>query len=290
MLLSMTGYGRVIKEFGQKTISVEIKSLNSKFLDLKLRTSQNIRDKELQIRKILTPAVIRGKCDVLVDYKDIGENQDFALNKPLFKAYFKQLKEVSDELGIDGDYVQTIIRMPDVVESANEGVTDEEWKMIAETIKETAEKLTNFRREEGEAMKKDLLLRAANISKYLDEISQYEEDRKKKMRERLTNLVTNEVPKDAIDQNRFEQEVLYYLEKIDITEEKTRLKQHCKYFQEELDKNSKSKGKKLNFISQEMGREINTIGSKANHSKIQYWVVQMKDDLEKIKEQLANSL
>ena len=291
MLLSMTGYGRVVKEFDQKAISVEIKSLNSKYLDLKLKIPQNYRVKELDIRKILTPKLLRGKVDILIDVKNLGDGDNFTLNKALFKTYYTQLSAISQELGIaEEGILQTIIRLPNVVEAVEEKINGDEWTFVAEVLKEALVKLQQFRRDEGDSMEQDLSMRVNNIADCIEEVKEFEVERKTLLKKRLAKNFEDVVPKEAIDSNRFEQEVLYYLEKLDITEEKIRLKQHCEYFLKELKTNKTSKGKKLNFISQEMGREINTMGSKANFSAIQHIVVKMKDNLEKIKEQVANAL
>lgn len=287
----MTGFGRTEVTFKQKTITVEIKSLNSKYLDLKLKLAQRYRVKELDIRQIITPTAQRGKMDVNIDVVNMGAEDDFSFNRNLFKSYYNELTSISSELGIqNGDLLQTIIRMPNIVVPNEASLDDAEWNAVKGAIKESIEKLDQYRKTEGAVIEKDFALRVNNISDLLEQVSPYVTERKTQMRERLRQNFEEYVSKGAVDENRFEQELLYYLEKMDITEEQVRLKQHCKYFLQELTNKKRVKGRKLNFISQEMGREINTIGSKANHSSIQHIVVQMKDELEKIKEQLANTL
>ncbi len=291
MLLSMTGFGRTEVTYKQRTITVEIKSLNSKFLDLKLKMPQRYREKELSIRQIITPMAQRGKMDLMIDVINMGSEDDFCFNKTLFKAYFKELTAVSQELDIQGgDFLQTIIRMPNVVVPNEGSLEADEWAALAGAIKESIKKLDNYRITEGQVIETDFALRVNTIKDLLDQMVPHVEDRKQKMLDRLRQNFEEHATKSAIDENRFEQELIYYLEKIDITEEQVRLTQHCKYFLEVLGNTKRVKGRKLNFIGQEMGREINTIGSKANHSQIQHIVVQMKDELEKIKEQLANTL
>ena len=291
MLLSMTGFGRTEVNYQQKTITVEVKSLNSKYLDLKLKTAQCYRVKELEIRQIITPLVKRGKMEVNIDMVNLGGDDNFAFNRSLFKSYFNELASVREELNIEqGDIMQTIIRMPNIVVPNANTLDEKEWEILTQAIKESIKKLDEYRRVEGEVLEQDFTLRVTTIKDLLDALEPFIEERKKRMRERLRQNLEEHVVKSAIDENRFEQELIYYLEKMDITEEQVRLKQHCKYFLENLNNQKSIKGRKLNFISQEMGREINTIGSKANHSSIQHIVVQMKDELEKIKEQLANTL
>ena len=291
MLLSMTGFGRSESTHKQQDIIVELKSINSKFLDLKLRLPQKYREKELGIRQIISPIAQRGKIDVSIDVINRAPEGNFSFNRELFKSYFHELKSVSDELGIEqGDMIQSIIRMPNIVIPAQGSIDEEEWAALGKAIKMAMANLSDFRSTEGKVIEADFELRVTTIIRLLEEVSPLVIERKEQMRERLRQNFEEYVTKGAIDENRFEQELLYYLEKMDITEEQVRLSQHCKYFLEELGNKKKVKGRKLNFITQEMGREINTLGSKANHSKIQHIVVQMKDELEKIKEQLANTL
>ncbi len=291
MLLSMTGYGRVSKEYENKVIHIEVRSLNSKFLDLKIKMPQNYREKEIEIRKQVTSALGRGKVDLSIDIESEFGKEKYSINKKLFTALYTELSSIKSDLNIEnGDMFQSILRVPNVVSVNEEPVDEEEWGQLKEVLEEALSKLTEFRKTEGDSLKSDFFIRLDNIQNSLTKIPPFEAARMEKMKGRIKqNLEDNNV-KSAVDENRFEQEILYYLEKMDITEEKVRLKQHCLYFKEELEKSIPIKGKKLNFITQEMGREINTIGSKANSSDIQRIVVEMKDDLEKMKEQMANIL
>lgn len=291
MLLSMTGYGRASNRFEDKTITAELRSLNSKFTDLRMKLPQSYKEKEQQLRKIVNDAAERGKIDLTIDVKSESGDSEFALNVALFKKYHTELSQVVGELKMsEGDMLQAILRLPNVVSNANEDLSDEEWAVIQKTVKEALANFNGFRRDEGAAMETDCRLRVNNIAKELDILDPFEQKRVDTIRNRMLKNMEEYVGKDNIDANRFEQEILYYLEKIDVTEEKVRLAQHCKYFLEELDKSDTQKGRKLSFISQEMGREINTLGSKANSSDIQRIVVRMKDELEKIKELVANSV
>lgn len=291
MLLSMTGYGRAVKTFEDKTITIEIRSLNSKFTDLRIKLPQSYKGKEHELRKIIKDVVQRGKIDAVIDVKSIQGDGEYALNPALFKKYYKELSEIIENLGMTtGDMTQAILRLPNVVANADDVMDDEEWTVLQNTVKEALEKFTQFRSVEGNAMKEDCMARTQIIMSELEQLDPFEAKRVEKLRHRLQQNMEEYVGKDNIDANRFEQEILYYLEKIDITEEKVRLAQHCKYFQEVLETNNQVKGRKLNFITQEMGREINTLGSKANSSEIQRMVVRMKDELEKIKEQVANTV
>lgn len=291
MLLSMTGYGRVVEEFDAYTVVIEIRSLNSKFSDVKVKLPQMFREKELDIRKLISDKLQRGKIDVLIEIQASHGDDDVQINRTLFKKYLKELKDVCADLNYEpADLVSAVMRLPNVVMTNLETVTEEEWEQLLRVLNVTLERVTQFRKDEGQVLKTDFELRITDIANGLEQIPAFEVERLDKLRERLRQNLEASNAKDAVDESRFEQEVLYYLEKIDITEEKVRLKQHCIYFLKELNAIKESKGKKLNFICQEIGREINTIGSKANSSDIQRVVVQMKDDLEKIKEQLANIL
>lgn len=292
MLLSMTGFGRATKSHHDKTISVEIRSLNSKFTDTRFKIPQNYKEKEPELRRIITDKAKRGKIDLVIDIKSASGEGEYGLNPELFKKYYRELKNLTEEIGMpQGDYLQAILKLPNVVNTAGESVDEEEWNVVISTIHEAIESFTKFRKAEGAAMETDCKLRIKNILEGLDQLDPFEKERVTKLRTRLNQNMEEYVGKDNIDANRFEQEILYYLEKIDITEEKVRLEQHCNFFIEQLDIQKEAlKGRKLSFISQEMGREINTLGSKANSSSIQRLVVQMKDDLEKIKELVANIL
>ena len=287
----MTGYGRAVQTFADRTITVEIRSLNSKFTDLRFKIPQNYKEKEPEMRKMISGTAQRGKVDVTIDVKSLQGDGEYALNVALFKKYHQELRDLSTELGIaSSDMLQAIIRLPNVVAAAEQSIDDAEWQVLKNVLNEALKHFTNFRTQEGLAMETDCQKRVQNIASDIEELHPFEAERVVKLRERIQKKMAEYVGKENIDANRFEQEILYYLEKIDITEEKVRLAQHCKYFQEVLATEESLKGRKLSFISQEMGREINTLGSKANSSEIQRIVVRMKDELEKIKEQVANSV
>ena len=291
MLLSMTGYGRSTKTFGSKTISVELRSLNSKFTDMRLKVPSNFREKEHELRKFIMEKVERGKIDLSIDVKSLAGDDGFGLNVPLFKKYHETLAAIADEMGSGKDGIAAaILRIPNVVVSQEDDIDENEWKHIKAAIDESLSKFNDFRKAEGGAMEEDLRLRVTNIRNSLTDVDPFESGRVDRLRSRLKQNLEEFMGKENVDENRFEQEVLFYLEKIDITEEKVRLEQHCNFFLEQLDSKSTSKGRKLSFISQEMGREINTLGAKAYSADIQRIVVSMKDDLEKIKEQVANSV
>ncbi len=288
MVLSMTGYGRVSHTFKDKTILVEIRSLNSKFTDLRLKIPTSYREKDTEIRKITLERLERGKIDMTIEVKSVSGGDGYGLNKPLFRRYYEELSALARELGIpQGDIIQTILRIQNVVSSEEDSINEEEWAVVLSTLDSAIQQLNKYRRTEGKAMEEDMKIRVQNIQTYLEGIDPFEKDRIPILRQRLHQNLEEHLGKDKIDESRFEQEILFYLEKMDITEEKVRLGQHCKYFIEEMG-GSTSKGRKLSFISQEIGREINTLGAKAYSSDIQRLVVGMKDELEKIKEQVAN--
>ena len=291
MLFSMTGYGRIQKSFQDKTIVAEIRSLNSKYTDLRLKIPQNYREKEGEIRKLISDNTHRGKIDFSLEIRSAGGTEDFGLNLPLFKKYYEELSKLQRDLGSpETDLMSAILKLPNVVATADSEIDNEQWLAVRGAIKDILDRFVSFRKTEGEVIEQDMTKRVELIESYIGQLSTFEEERTKKMRQRIYQNLEEYLGKDKIDENRFEQEVLYYLEKMDITEEKVRLAQHCKYYKEELAKKAVLKGRKLSFISQEMGREINTMGAKAYSSDIQRIVVSMKDELEKIKEQVANSL
>jgi uncharacterized protein (TIGR00255 family) len=291
MLLSMTGYGRVANAYEDKTITVEIRSLNSKFTDVRLKIPQNYKEKEAEIRKLMADKAERGKLDVNIDVSSHQGVEAYGLNKALFKKYYKELNSLAAEIGMENEnMLQAILKLPNVVATAENELSAEEWNAVTSTINDALSNFYNFRLTEGSAMEADLRIRIEKITELLSQLDPFEADRVQSLRQRLKQNLEEYVKKEKVDENRFEQEIIYYLEKIDITEEKVRLQQHCKYFIEVLDKESTLKGRKLSFISQEMGREINTMGAKAYSSNIQRLVVGMKDELEKIKEQVANSV
>jgi uncharacterized protein (TIGR00255 family) len=281
----MTGYGKTILQFPTKKISLEIKSLNSKNLDLNTRMPSVYREKELSIRKLIANKLVRGKVDFSLYLEVTGEETSTQINKPVVKKYISQLKEV-----VDGDATELLkmaIRLPDALNTERDEIDDDEWKAIEKGIIETLEKISAYRIEEGKALENDFKIRIKNIGNLLEQVIEMDPERIENVRERLNRGIAE--IKEKVDENRFEQELVYYIEKFDITEEKVRLSNHLEYFVKSLNSND-SNGKKLGFIGQEIGREINTIGSKANYAPMQKLVVQMKDELEKIKEQLLNVL
>lgn len=292
MLYSMTGYGRATGTFGNKNISFEARSLNSKTTDIKLKLPQLYKQKEIDFRKIVKQLASRGKIELLLEVQSDGEVQGQGINGPLYKAFVKQLMSLNEELGLSqGDITGAVLRIPNVVESKSEAISEEEMSAVVDIMKAALVKMIDFRQTEGASIEDDFRLRIGTIEASLKAIPPHEEERIKRVRERLRQNLNDFVNRDKVDENRFEQEIVFYLEKMDLNEEKVRLEQHCKYFIEQLDNvDNVEKGRKLNFISQEIGREINTIGSKANHHEIQKLVVKMKDELEKIKEQCANVL
>lgn len=287
----MTGYGRVSRNYRDKTIIVEIRSLNSKFTDLRLKAPQHYKEKEPDIRKILTERLERGKIDFTLEINSSTGEDGFALNIPLFKRYVTELRQLSAELKVEtGDLLQAVLRLPNVVATANDEIEEQEWENVYSAIKEAIDQFEQFRASEGKVLQEELRSRIVLIQENLEKVGPLEGERVVRMRQRLHQNLEESLGKEKIDENRFEQEIIHYLEKLDITEEKVRLAQHCKYFIEELTQPGTQKGRKLSFISQEIGREINTLGAKAYSSEIQRLVVVMKDELEKIKEQVANCL
>jgi len=291
MLLSMTGFGRGTNTLGEKTITIEVRSLNSKFTDIRFKCPSGYREKEPELRRLITKRAERGKLDVSIDVQSMTGEEDFGLNVALFKRYHAELSKLQEELGMPkGDLVQSILRIPNVVANADSRMTDEEWGVIQKTMHDALDHFDTFRRSEGKAMEGDLRMRIKNIGDALVQVDPYETGRIDKLKARLRQNLEDFLGKDNVDENRFEQEIIFYLEKIDINEEKQRLGQHLIYFIEQLDSKKTLKGRKLSFIGQEMGREINTLGAKAYSSEIQKLVVLMKDELEKVKEQVANAV
>lgn len=289
MLHSMTGFGSARATFNQKSITVEIRSVNSKLTELRFKLPQNYREKEFEIKKILSDDVSRGKVEFSLTIQDSEDSNEVTINKNLFKKYFQELNSLANELHIDkGDILQTILRIPNVISSDALVVDEKEWLIVQTAINEAIKAFNQYRIAEGAAMKTDLKERLNNILQLLAKIDPHEINRIHTLRLRLKQLLEDNQLTESVDNTRFEQEILYYLEKIDINEEKVRLTQHCNYFLEELDNSEIQKGRKLGFICQEIGREINTLGAKAYASEIQRNVVMMKDELEKIKEQIAN--
>ena len=285
MIQSMTGFGKSIVQLPSKKITVEIKSLNSKSLDLNARIPSQYREKELQLRNKISRELNRGKVDFSVYVEVTGEETTAAVNPAVVKKYMNQLREIS--AGDDTELLKMAIRMPDALKTEREEIDENEFKAIEEAVDEALREINDFRSAEGKALEDELEQRAGNILVLLKQVMAMDPERIAGVRERLQKGVAD--LKENVDQNRFEQELIFYIEKFDITEEKVRLENHMDYFVKTL-KSADSNGKKLGFISQEMGREINTIGSKSNYAPMQQLVVQMKDELEKIKEQLLNVL
>ncbi|MFO8148216.1 MAG: YicC/YloC family endoribonuclease [Bacteroidota bacterium] len=285
MIQSMTGFGKSLLQLPSKKITVEIKSLNSKSLDLNARIPGQYREKELQLRTLIANSLTRGKVDFSLHVEVTGEETTAAINPAVVKNYIRQLKEIVD--GDETELLKMAVRMPDALKTERDEIDETEFEGIEEAVAEALIEINKFRTDEGLALEKDLQFRVTSIEKILEAIIAMDPDRIEGVRERLKKGVAD--LKENVDENRFEQELVFYIEKFDITEEKVRLDNHLSYFKDTL--NSKdSNGKKLAFISQEMGREINTIGSKSNYAPMQQLVVQMKDELEKIKEQLLNVL
>ena len=290
MIQSMTGYGKATVELPDKKINVEIKSLNSKAMDLSARIAPLYREKEIEIRSEISKILERGKVDfsLWIEKKD-AEQLATPINQELVEAYYKKIKEISAVAGIPepADWFSTLLRMPDVMtKNEIQELSDEEWAMAHAAVEEAISHLVDFRKQEGAALEKKFREKIANIAHLLETITPYEKERVAKVKERITDALEKTLSVDY-DKNRLEQELIYYIEKLDVNEEKQRLGNHLKYFISTLEGGS-GQGKKLGFIAQEMGREINTLGSKSNHAEMQKIVVQMKDELEQIKEQVLN--
>lgn len=285
MIQSMTGYGKSVLQLSNKKISIEIKSLNSKNLDSYVRTPSLYRSKELDIRKLLASKLERGKIDFSLFLEITSEETSTQLNKPVVKKYMKQLHEIVG--GNEIELLKMAVKMPDALNTERDEIDEEEWKTIEDEIVVALNKIQDYRIDEGLTLEKDFRDRVQNIDSLLKQVIAIDPERISAVRERLLKGLAD--LKEKIDENRFEQELIYYIEKFDITEEKVRLENHLEYFTKSMDTQD-SNGKKLGFIAQEIGREINTIGSKANYAPMQKLVVQMKDELEKVKEQLLNVL
>jgi len=292
MIKSMTGYGRAEAEAENRTLAVELKTINSKQFDLLPRIPQQFKEKELEIRTLLLQKLERGKVELTIASNGQSPSSAFLVNTMILKKYYNEINKVREELQIaeDPQMLSTLLKMPDVLESGEEKLSEDDWKLLSDTLVKALERCDESRIIEGRVIESDFIQRIGLLRKYLDDIGNFENRRIEKIRDKFRKDLLKYVTEQSIDENRFEQEIIYYLEKIDITEEKVRLANHCDYFIETLGEKDTANGKKLNFISQEIGREINTIGSKANDSDIQKLVVQMKDELEKIKEQLFNIL
>ncbi|MDX1912057.1 MAG: DUF1732 domain-containing protein [Saprospiraceae bacterium] len=287
----MTGYGRATGSYGEKTITAEVRALNAKVTDVKLRLPGDYKEKEIELRKLVGDHAERGKIDLLVEVQNADGAANVSLNEALFRGYHRELSRLCADLGLPkGEMLAALLRIPNVVSSASGEMDEDEWFALCDTVTKALDHLKNFRKQEGKVLEADLRLRIANILLLLAEVTPFEQERFVRMRERIRNNMEEGIGKENLDPNRFEQEILFYLEKMDMSEEKIRLEQHCKYFIEQMDGKQESLGRTLNFISQEIGREINTLGAKAYDADIQRIVVQMKDELEKTKEQLANVL
>jgi len=285
MIYSMTGYGKSVLELPNKTIRIEIRSLNSKSLDLNVRMPAMYRAKELELRKLIGARLKRGKVDFSL-YVDYNKGETPArINTKVVQNYIHQLKTITKSE--DSELLKMAVRMPDALSTDHDDIDAMEWDSVSNEISKTLDNIEHYRKDEGLALEQDFIQRIHNIKSLLDEVAAIDPERVEHVRKRLNKGITD--LKENLDQNRFEQELIYYIEKLDITEEKIRLKNHLDYFESALN-STDSNGKKLGFIGQEMGREINTIGSKANYAPMQKMVVQMKDELEKIKEQLLNVL
>ena len=284
MIQSMTGFGKSVLSLADKHISIEIKSLNSKSIDINTRIPQVYREKELDFRKLIAEQLVRGKVDFSIFVENTGTQTPSKINPNIVKSYIEQMRAI-----VDGDLTELLkmaVRMPDALQTTSESISEEELSVIFQHINLAIADLQNFRSQEGKVLEKDFILRINNINRLLQEVQGLDEERLALIRERLEKAVADI---QNVDANRFEQELIFYLEKLDITEEKVRLANHLNYFLATLEE-TQSNGRKLGFIAQEMGREINTLGSKANHAAMQQIVVLMKNELEKIKEQVLNIL
>ena len=291
MIQSMTGYGKAVVAYKDKKINVEIKSLNSKALDLNARIAPLYREKEMEMRQMVAQALIRGKVDFSIWIEKEEGVDATPINKALVGNYFSQMQNLAKEYGIPepSDWFASLMRMPDVMTKTDvEVLTDEEWAVVRQAIEQALTAIVDFRIQEGAALQKKFTEKIDNIGALLASIEPYEQSRVEKIRNRIIEGLKS-IPEVEYDKNRLEQELIYYIEKLDISEEKQRLSNHLKYFRETMEEEA-GQGKKLGFIAQEMGREINTTGSKSNHAEMQKIVVKMKDELEQIKEQVLNAL
>jgi len=291
MLQSMTGFGRAEQAVGDKVFLVEVKSLNGKQFDLRITIPALLKPFEFNIRNILQERLIRGSVECIIYIKQNGSAQPVTINKELAKAYYQPIAELSQELNLNpGDVLSALLKLPDVITPSNIVLTDEDWKGFELVLLSAINQLKDHRIDEGASLEEELSLRIANIMVHAEKIAGLEPLRQQRIREGLIKTLEDNLGKDNYDSNRLEQELIYYIEKIDITEEQVRLKNHCSYFKSILNDKEEGKGKKLSFIMQEIGREINTTGSKAYDSEMQKSVVLMKDELEKAKEQVLNVL
>lgn len=287
----MTGYGRAEQAIGDKNFLIEIKSLNGKQFDLRLNIPALLKPYEFDVRNLLNEGLQRGSVECNITIKLNGANKPVTINTDLAKAYFQPVSQLANELGLaTGDILSTILKLPDVITPSTEMLSESEWSHFENLLKEAIAQLNNHRKEEGKSIEADLLVRLKNIEEQQQLITQLEPLRRTKIKEGLVKVLEENVGKENYDPNRLEQELIYYIEKIDISEEQVRLNNHCAYFRTVLNESGLSKGKKLSFILQEFGREINTTGSKAYDATMQKAVILMKDELEKAKEQILNVL
>jgi uncharacterized protein (TIGR00255 family) len=287
----MTGYGKAEFETGNKKITVELKSLNSKQLDINSRLPALYREKDITIRREISEKLVRGKMDFSLYIENLGMGSNSAINENIVTDYFRQLSNIQEKLGLPVSelIMQSVMRLPDAVKTVYEELDEKEWEEIFSNIQKVIEAVDQFRLQEGVALEKDIRSNVIEIRQLLEQVEPFEQQRMENIKSRITDGLNEVSVNGNLDKNRFEQELIYYLERLDINEEKVRLANHCEYFLETMD-NQENVGKKLAFIAQEIGREINTLGSKANESNIQRIVVQMKDSLERIKEQMLNAL
>lgn len=290
MIQSMTGFGKVTAELPSKKVTVEIKALNSKQLDLSTRIPSIYKEKEMEIRSFLLQTLERGKVEFNIFIEYIGKDTPTQINQSAIENYYTQIKEIADKLniGLPADWFQTLLRMPDVIKSETVEADATEWEVVFDAVKKAVKQLCDFRIQEGAMLQKLFEQKIGNIGQLVSEVEVYEKERIEKIKARIMDNLEKVAGQDY-DKNRFEQEMIYYIEKLDINEEKSRLNNHLKYFISTI-KDGHGQGKKLGFIAQEIGREVNTLGSKSNHAEMQKVVVQMKDELEQIKEQVLNVL
>lgn len=288
---SMTGYGKAECELPHRKVTIEIKSLNSKQLDINSRIAGIFREKDIEIRRILSDKLVRGKIDFILYVESLGDETNSNINSAVVKSYYNQLSEISKELGlpVNDQIMQVIMSLPDAVKTQRDELDESEWEEILQNIYAALEGVDRFRLQEGGVLHQDIIQNIQFITDLLDQVEPFEKERVAKVKERIYEGLKELSVTDQVNENRLEQEMIFYLEKMDVNEEKVRLRNHCTYFLETL-KLKEPVGKKLGFISQEIGREVNTLGSKANHSEMQKLVIQMKDALERIKEQLLNVL
>jgi uncharacterized protein (TIGR00255 family) len=285
----MTGFGKAEGIIGRKKFTVEIRSLNSKQLDFNLRMPGVYREKEMDLRTWLNERIMRGKSDVVIYYESLEAEKKMAINIPLLESYYADLRGFTEKNGVpEGDYLNALMRIPDVLKPENQELNEDEWREVDALVKEAMTRFDQYRKAEGARLTDEFKSRIQLIMKLRSELDEPIRARRQRTRDKLRTNLMELIPEDKIDPNRFEQEVIYYLERLDVSEEYQRLQTNCEHFMEEL--TGEGQGKKLGFISQEIGREINTIGSKANDSDMQRIVVNMKDELEKIKEQINNVL